>query len=347
MRVLVYEWCCSGGLSGPDTAVVAPASASVAELESLTPEGRAMFLAVLQDGCRAADLELHALVDEARALALPAGVQLHPVAAGTERAALVATARDCDAVLVIAPETGGILADRVAAARATGTDVIAPGPRFIALAADKQATILALAAAGLPVPAGRTLAAGEQWPSAFRRPAVAKRLDGVGCDGLIWIGVDDPWPPPAGVPLRIEAAADGLPVGVACLTGGGRITPLPPMRQQFSPDHPRSYIGGEPIEHEHLARRAVQLATRSVAALERAAGDHARGWVGVDMILGPREDGRSDRVLEVNPRLTTSFLGHVAASDASLLARIISPQTNPPRANPRPCQFTLPDYDVA
>ncbi len=306
-----------------------------------------MFLAVLQDGCRAADLELHALVDEARAMVLPAGVQPHPVAAGAERAALVAAARDCDAVLVIAPETGGILADRVAAARATGTDVIAPGPRFIALAADKQATIQALAAAGLPVPAGRTLAVEDHWPTAFHRPAVGKRLDGVGCDGLIWVGVDEPWPPPAGVPLRIEAAAVGMPVGVACLTGSGWITPLPPMRQQFSPDHPRSYIGGEPIECEHLARRAVHVATQSVAALERAAGEQARGWLGVDMILGPREDGRQDRVLEINPRLTTSFLGHVTASDASLLARIVSPQANPPRATPKPCRFTLPDHAIA
>lgn len=306
-----------------------------------------MFLAALLDGCRATDLELHALVDETQEIILPAGVEPHPVAAGDERAALVAMARACDAVLVIAPESGGILADRVAAARVTGADVIAPGPRFIALAADKQATILALAAAGLPVPAGRTLAGGEQWPTAFRRPAVGKRLDGVGCDGLIEIGLDDPWPPPTGDSLRIEAAADGVPVGVACLTGDGRITPLPPMRQLFSADQQRSYVGGEPIEHEGLAERAIHLAVRSVAALERAAGDSTRGWVGVDMVLGPREDGRADRVLEINPRLTTSFLGHAAVSDVSLLARLVACQVSLPTANPRPCRFTLPDHAIA
>jgi hypothetical protein len=65
------------------------------------------------------------------------------------------------------------------------------------------------------------------------------------------------------------------------------------------------------------------------------------------MILGPREDGRWDRVVEVNPRLTTSFLGHVAASDASLLAWLVAPQANPPRAHPRPCRFTLPDHAIA
>jgi predicted ATP-grasp superfamily ATP-dependent carboligase len=41
------------------------------------------------------------------------------------------------------------------------------------------------------------------------------------------------------------------------------------------------------------------------------------------MILGPQADGRGDRVLEVNPRLTTSFVGHAAAAATSLVRQSI------------------------
>ena len=341
MRVLVYEWCCSGGLTGPDAAPLVPAAASPADLESLAREGRAMFLEVLRDGCRAPGLDMHAVVDATRPVAVPAGVQVHPVAAGDECDSLVAVAKACDIALLIAPETEGLLARRVAAVRAAGVDVIAPGPRFIDLASDKQATILALAAAGIPVPAGRELAAGESWPTGFRRPAVGKRLDGVGCDGLIRVGNHAASPPAAGFPLRIEAAVDGLPVGVACLCRSGRTMTLPPMIQLFSTRNAPGYIGGEPLTSPSLHHRAISLAVRSMAALERAAGDKARGWVGVDMILGPRDDGRGDRVLEVNPRLTTSFLGHAAGCERSLLAELVAPPGNAPPIHVTPRPFDL------
>ncbi|MFM1903300.1 MAG: hypothetical protein RLZZ440_1200, partial [Planctomycetota bacterium] len=172
MRVLLYEWCVSGGLTGPDAPVLVPPHASAADLEPLAREGRAMLLALLHDGLRAGHLELHAIVDATRPIALPAGVQVHEVAAREELRALAAAACRCDAAIIVAPETGGILAGRVAIARAAGADVIACGPAFLAMAADKQATILALAAAGVPVPAGRRLEAGAAWPEAFLRPAV-------------------------------------------------------------------------------------------------------------------------------------------------------------------------------
>jgi predicted ATP-grasp superfamily ATP-dependent carboligase len=41
------------------------------------------------------------------------------------------------------------------------------------------------------------------------------------------------------------------------------------------------------------------------------------------MILGPRDDGRADRVLEVNPRLTTSFVGLAAAAPRSLVRTML------------------------
>jgi predicted ATP-grasp superfamily ATP-dependent carboligase len=41
------------------------------------------------------------------------------------------------------------------------------------------------------------------------------------------------------------------------------------------------------------------------------------------MILGARDDGRADRVLEVNPRLTTSFVWLAAGSPRSLVRTML------------------------
>ena len=54
------------------------------------------------------------------------------------------------------------------------------------------------------------------------------------------------------------------------------------------------------------------------AALQRAIDSlpgRARGWVGVDFLLA--EDGQLT-VIEINPRLTTSFVGLSSACDQSL-----------------------------
>jgi predicted ATP-grasp superfamily ATP-dependent carboligase len=33
------------------------------------------------------------------------------------------------------------------------------------------------------------------------------------------------------------------------------------------------------------------------------------GYVGVDVVLGDTEDGSQDQAIEINPRLTTSYIG--------------------------------------
>jgi predicted ATP-grasp superfamily ATP-dependent carboligase len=315
MRILIHEWSCSGGLD--DRSDGGRRSAD----EGLFAEGAAMLVALVRDACRDPRFEVTALLDATRPMRLPERARVVRVPAGGEIEALVAESARADATFVVAPETAGLLAERIAAARAAGGDVVAPEAGFIAVAADKQATILALAAAGVPVPAGRLLPAGVAWPDRFVRPAVRKPLDGVGGDAVLRVGGADP--PPAAVPqaTRIEAFVPGEPVGVGCLCGAGRIRPLVPLRQCF--DVAGRYVGGEPLGDAATAARAAALAARAVAAVARASAGQPRGWVGVDMILGAAADGRDDRVLEVNPRLTTSFVGHAAGAASSLVAKLL------------------------
>lgn len=316
MRILVYEWCCSGGLAGREAGADAAAG-------GLHAEGLAMFRAVLDDARRDPRFTVTALVDAARPPMLPAGVRACPVPAGADLAALAAEAARADATIVVAPESDGLLAGRVAAVRQAGGSVLAPDGAFLEVAADKQATALALAAAGVAVPAGRCLPEGAAWPEGFARPAVRKPRDGTGGEALIVVPPDARPPGPSVRATRLEVFAEGVPVGVSCLCGPGGAVPLVPLRQRFAAGPGSPYVGGEPLADTDAARRAMALAVRAVAAVERVAGGRARGWVGVDMILGHAGDGRGDRVLEVNPRLTTSFVGHAAGAATSLVRQLI------------------------
>ena len=54
----------------------------------------------------------------------------------------------------------------------------------------------------------------------------------------------------------------------------------------------------------NLENRAKALALAAVAAMPGTTG-----YVGVDLILGENPDGSQDVVVEINPRLTTSYVG--------------------------------------
>lgn len=281
-----------------------------------------MLEALAADASKDPSLEVTVLVDAARPIDLPKGTHAVPVPAGREVEMLLAAAHGAAWTLIVAPESEGILAERARAVRSAGGRVLGCDEAFIAIAADKQATVQALAASGVPVPAGRGMAAGEAVPAGFRLPAVRKARDGAGGDGLTII--EDAAIAPSSRPSRLEAFVSGVPVGVSCLCGPSGIEPLPPMRQRFSQAACPRYLGSEILDDASLAARAAGLAHRAVAAVMTAAGGiAAAGWVGVDMMLGDREDGREDRVLEVNPRLTTSFVWLAPRSPSSLVRSMI------------------------
>lgn len=325
LKLLLYEWCCSGGLAGLPTG---------SDLESLFAEGRMMLEALVVDASRDASLEVTVLIDADREIALPAGTHVQAVTQNDEIGVLVAAATQADWTLLVAPETDGILADRVARVRATGSSILAPSHSFLALATDKQATIDALAAAGVPVPAGRSLAAGELPPDGFHLPAACKARASAGCDGLQIIRSRSGFHMTTKA-TRLEAFVPGTPVGVSCLCGDGDVEILPPLRQRFTDGDMPRYVGSEPLTDRSLATRAGALARRAVAALERAAGSEpALGWVGVDMILGDRHDGGNDRVLEVNPRLTTSFVMQSRRAPSSLVRSLVNRAASPRERTP-------------
>ncbi|MDA8043607.1 MAG: ATP-grasp domain-containing protein, partial [Pirellulales bacterium] len=116
---------------------------------------------------------------------------------------------------------------------------------------------------------------------------------------------------------RLECHISGIPGSVCCLCETDSIVPLLPFEQVFTEESHPVYMGGRVI-HNDFHTRMHSLAVRSIETLNKTTQSKARGWVGVDMILGSCNDGHDDRVLEINPRLTTSFVGLSRAQERGL-----------------------------
>jgi tyramine---L-glutamate ligase len=91
-----------------------------------------------------------------------------------------------------------------------------------------------------------------------------------------------------------------------------------PCTQKISEDGRLKYLGGELPLSAGLAERAVALADRALAALPAATG-----YVGVDLVLGRDPNGNEDYVIEVNPRLTTAYVGLRAAAKMNLAEAMV------------------------
>lgn len=316
-RIAVYEWCCSGGAArGPAGAASLPAS--------FLREGRAMFLAVLRDAATDPGFVITAILGRGGPVTpdeLPAGVGVRWADARHPDDVLVDVAAGDGSILLIAPESDGELARLAGLVRTAGGRALLPGDGFIELASDKHDSLLALAAAGLPVPAGRLLLPGESPAPGFRLPAARKANGGAGCEGLQRVDAVAGLAPAATGRERVEFWEPGTPVGVSLLCGPSGVFPLAACVQSFEGSDRPTYVGGRLLADGDGGDRALALGCRSVRALIDRAGP-AAGWVGVDMILGSRADGRDDRVLEINPRLTTSFVGLSVAAGGGLVRMI-------------------------
>lgn len=319
MRILAYEFTTGGGLSAQPL----PAS--------LAAEGDMMLHALAADLAAISGIELCV----ARDRRLPAPLVYHSLSRPRPgEAPLTHYARaltDADAVWPIAPETDGILARLTRIAAAAGKRVIGCRLDAIDIAASKSRTARALAAAGIPaVPTYKALsripAAAGYW--------VVKPDDGAGCVGTLrlegsaaarrWLAarsgkgfVAQPW---------IEG--DALSLSLLCREGEALL--LCCNRQHLRLEDGLILLTGI----------SVNVATSQRARLTELAHGIARalpglwGYVGVDVIARPA----GPLVVEINPRLTTSYCGlrqALGVNPAALVLSLLTLAPLPPRGAPR------------
>ena len=111
-------------------------------------------------------------------------------------------------------------------------------------------------------------------------------------------------PPESAATTRTSSPGARRTASVAVLCGPCGHQPLPPCQQRLSDDGHFRYLGGSSPIEPALADRAQRLALAALACFPATCG-----YVGVDLVLGQADDGSGDVVVEVNPRLTTSYVG--------------------------------------
>jgi predicted ATP-grasp superfamily ATP-dependent carboligase len=273
----------------------------------------------------------------------PAGVQV--VTLGARRKALLdELLMSADAAWLVAPETLGRLERLAALAERRGVWLLGPSARAIRRAADKGVLPLLLARHGVPHPRTCLVKSSTDVVRAAREmgvPVVVKPVRGAGCDGVRLARSArelsralDAARRSDGAGIVLQRYVPGLAASVSLLADGRGAVALAVNGQSLRVSRSFAYRGGAtPLDHP-LASRAAAVARRACEALPGL-----RGYVGVDVVL---TDGEAV-VIEVNPRLTTSYLGVRAALDANVAGLALAacagtlPAVPPPR---RAVRFT-------
>ncbi|MCR4418685.1 MAG: ATP-grasp domain-containing protein [Clostridia bacterium] len=234
----------------------------------------------------------------------------------------------CEAVVLIAPETGRRLEELTSLAERERKPVLGSTSLGVRKAADKAAAAGLLSRRGIPVPGGRSfpLRAVREVAGSLCYPVVVKPLDGAGTTATFLVR--------DGARLReaveqIEAASavsaflvqdyvpgEAVSVSLLVLPGTGRCLALSLNRQLVYLDERGVFrYRGVSVPYAHpQAQKALSLAARVPAALPGLAG-----YVGVDMVLGPA----GPVVLEVNPRITDSWVALARVSKTNLAAALL------------------------
>ena len=291
MKILVIEYVTGGGLYRqplPDSLVV---------------EGEGMLQTLLADLAADPSNQLFTTRDR-RMPELQCNVMVWPVSADQDPWALwQAKLAEVDAVWPIAPESGAALASLTRLIERSGICLLGSSSAAVVLTGSKRATSERLLACGIQ-------AVQTCLPSEFESlagPWVVKPDDGAGCEDTRCF--DDAealadWLAQEGRALThvVQPFLAGTAMSLSMLCHEGEAWLLSINRQRVRlNDGVFSYHGSEvnvPLPDTARWTALAQAIARAVPGLA--------GYVGVDLMAA--EDG-SLTVLEINPRLTTSYVG--------------------------------------
>lgn len=228
-------------------------------------------------------------------------------------------AREADWTLLIAPEFDGILHRLSRSVESLRGRLLSPPSELVALASDKNRTARHLSAAGVPVPDGCAWDGVASFPSGIGWPAVLKPAGGAGSLGIRRLAaLADLDNRPGAGDWRVERWIPGQAASIAMVRGTRQTVLLPACSQQLGDDGHCTYLGGSLPLSPELEARARSLAVRVAGSLP-----DWRGYIGLDLVLGEDPRGDGDVVVEVNPRLTTSYVGLRQAVDGNLAGMML------------------------
>jgi len=307
LNLLIFEYVSGGGYANQKLSA------------SILSEGYGMLRSLISD-CKAAGHNVTTLLDSRLKEFNPPNEadQIVSVSSSNEvDEKLKELSGVADAVYVIAPESGQVLEKLVENIEGSGGTSLNCEIDAIKRISNKMTAYETIKKRGLKVPETVLLDIHEKTDNIKRLikelvyPLVFKPLDGVSCGGLSLVKDEGDI---AGAVKKVvrESMSKQFIVqkmirgkaASACVISTGDKALSVTLNRQFvtlaSPDDESGYYGGVvPLDHR-LEKEALRAAERAVEAVSGL-----KGYVGVDIILA--DEGPV--VLEVNPRLTTSYVG--------------------------------------
>jgi predicted ATP-grasp superfamily ATP-dependent carboligase len=222
-----------------------------------------------------------------------------------------------DAVYVIAPESGQVLEKLVELVESSEGTPLNCHVDSIKLVSNKMKTCKALESRRVKVPETVMLDIHEKTGNIRQLirdlgyPVVFKPLDGVGCSGSSLVRDKGDIAVAAKKVARdslsdnfiVQKFVKGKDASVSLYSTGDKALAITLNKQLIrlaTPDEESRYSGGSvPFDHR-LEMEALKTAERAVELL-----GGLKGYVGVDMVLA----NEGPVVMEVNPRLTISYIG--------------------------------------
>ena len=237
-------------------------------------------------------------------------------------------AMQCDRTIVIAPELHQHLERIINALHTAGVAVIASSTSFIQATSDKLATAKLLDDSGVPHPRTQLL---TQYRLGFtepegdkEQPMTLKRRDGAGCADMKvfadprklteWLTTPESHDL-AGEEWIIQPWQPGRPASLALIADDDAWTVLGAVEQQIELASESNHCGYASVSYLGGAGPLQRVSFEQLEHLAMRVRDSlplgAKGWIGIDFLI-PDEMQSSQNlvVIEINPRLTTSYLGY-------------------------------------
>jgi tyramine---L-glutamate ligase len=248
---------------------------------------------------------------------------------GDHEAVYLSLLKRCDAVLLIAPETDGILSRLAEQAETEGIPLLGCSAAAVATAGNKAVCSRLFDLANLPAPKARTatFSAAARVAAQVGCPLIIKPLDGVGCEGVCRLDSLSDLPEILAVirqsttqeQILLQSLVNGTHASVSLLVAEGGCRPLSLNLQLIEAGAPFQYLGSRvPFLHP-LSDQAIELASSAVGLIPGL-----KGYVGVDLVLAENHV----ELIEINPRITTSYIGLRQVATRNLARAIWDACTN-------------------
>jgi len=329
IKILIFEYITSGGLNNSELP------------ESLAKEGLLMLQSLVNDLTKLSHIELHIMLDVRMLGKLThSTINIHTIRPDQNcHQEFTRITKTCDAVWPIAPENAGILHSLCQTVEHSDKYLLNSNAGAVAITGNKWLTYQHLLNHSINT-VETAKCADFAWTSGRW---VLKPVDGVGCEESYCVANQEEYMTITSILYRdnyiVQPHIQGNKISLSCLFKQGRGWLISANRQHFELKDKQYRLTGITVNFTVSTSKYLSL----VDAIATAMPD-LWGYVGIDLI----ETDQQIYVLEINPRLTTSYAGISKALGINCASAVLELLKGDPQPKPtcnQPIHISITDKE--